>query len=265
MKLIDQRSRKIKIGPQQFITFFIPNEVCKFRAETFFCKEPETLEWIDNFSKKNSNLILIDIGANIGTYSLYNSVKFKNKSILFEPSPLNVKWIFKNINLNKISKLCHVSTIPLSNENSSNFFNLSNFDEGGALSSFGVDYGFDGNFFKSKAKMNIAGITLDRYLELFYQIEEDKKFIVKLDVDGIEHLILCGSSKTLKNKNCLSVLVEVNEDFKEQQNDIESLLAEYGFVLKAKKQSLMSQNSNLFSTSYNYIYLKKRTISKNFF
>lgn len=57
----------------------------------------------------------------------------------------------------------------------------------------------------------------------------------------------------------------MNEDFKEQQNDIESLLAEYGFVLKAKKQSLMSQNSNLFSTSYNYIYLKKRTISKNFF
>ena len=185
----------------------------------FFSKEPETLEWIDNFSEKNSNLILIDIGANIGTYSLYNSIKFKNKSILFEPPPLNIKQIFKNININKISKLCHVSTISLSNENSSNFFNLSNFDEGGALSSFGVDYGFDGNFFKSKASINIAGMNLDSYLELFYQIEEHEKFIVKLDVDGIEHLILRGASKTLKSKNCLSVLVEVNTDFKKQKKN----------------------------------------------
>ena len=34
------------------IKFFIPNHISKWRVETFFNKEPETLEWIDNFKKK---------------------------------------------------------------------------------------------------------------------------------------------------------------------------------------------------------------------
>ena len=44
-------------------------------SKYFFSKEPETLEWIDNFSKDSS--IFWDIGANIGLYSIYNSIKIK--------------------------------------------------------------------------------------------------------------------------------------------------------------------------------------------
>ena len=31
------------------INFFVPNSIVKWRVETFFIKEPETLEWIDSF------------------------------------------------------------------------------------------------------------------------------------------------------------------------------------------------------------------------
>ena len=33
----------------QNVSFFEPNSLTKWRVDTFFSKEPETLEWIDNF------------------------------------------------------------------------------------------------------------------------------------------------------------------------------------------------------------------------
>ena len=52
------------------INFFIPNETTKWRVDTLFIKEPETLEWIDSFDN-SSDFIFWDIGANIGLYSTY--------------------------------------------------------------------------------------------------------------------------------------------------------------------------------------------------
>ena len=43
-----------------------------WRVRTILDKEPDTIEWIDNFSiDNNDNFIFWDIGANIGLYSLY--------------------------------------------------------------------------------------------------------------------------------------------------------------------------------------------------
>ena len=58
------------------IIFFTPNQLIDWRVATFFTKEPETLEWIDSFEKKEK-LIFWDIGANIGLYSIYNALKNK--------------------------------------------------------------------------------------------------------------------------------------------------------------------------------------------
>ena len=51
-------------------SFFCPNELSKWRVETLYTKEPETLEWIDEF-EQNKEIIFWDIGANIGLYSIY--------------------------------------------------------------------------------------------------------------------------------------------------------------------------------------------------
>ena len=59
------------------IIFFVPNSVVQWRVNTFFSKEPETLEWIDNF-KFFKDGVFWDIGANIGLYSIYASLKHKH-------------------------------------------------------------------------------------------------------------------------------------------------------------------------------------------
>ena len=48
--------------------FSCPNSLIQWRAETFFTKEPETIEWINTFK---SDETLFDVGANIGLYSIY--------------------------------------------------------------------------------------------------------------------------------------------------------------------------------------------------
>ena len=48
------------------LSFFTPNRINLFRIKTFSEKEPETLEWIDNF---NNESVFWDVGANIGIYS----------------------------------------------------------------------------------------------------------------------------------------------------------------------------------------------------
>ena len=50
----------------------------------FYSKEPETLDWIENFDDKGK-IIFWDIGANIGLYSIYAAVKFENIDVIVEP------------------------------------------------------------------------------------------------------------------------------------------------------------------------------------
>ena len=45
------------------------------RIKTYATKEPETLQWIDEFEKGS---VLWDIGANIGLLSVHAGLNFKN-------------------------------------------------------------------------------------------------------------------------------------------------------------------------------------------
>ena len=44
---------KIKIN-EKSVFFFTPSEISKWRVETLYKKEPETLEWIDEFEIDNN-------------------------------------------------------------------------------------------------------------------------------------------------------------------------------------------------------------------
>ena len=60
----------------------------------------------------------------------------------------------------------------------------------------------------------------------------EKPNYIKIDVDGIEHLILKGSTDTLRSVK--SILVEVNKNFDSQSIDIEKYLTQSGFKLEQK-------------------------------
>ena len=116
-----------KIINNKEIIFFCPNKLIEWRVKTFHDKEPETLEWINNF-KSNEKVIFWDIGANIGLYSIYAALKFENSDIFaFEPSTSNLRVLSRNISLNNFQNKIKIITQPLNDqENIFSLFNESN-------------------------------------------------------------------------------------------------------------------------------------------
>ena len=250
---IQERSYKsIKILDKE-IKFFVPNQVTNWRVDTYFSKEPETLEWIDSFEKKE-NLIFWDIGANIGLYSIYNSLKHpKSTTIAFEPSSSNLRVLTRNISINNLEKNIKVVSIPLTNkENIFQEMNEGQFVEGGALNSFGEKFDFEGKEFKPTMKYNLLGTTINYFLENSILDIPD---YIKIDVDGIEHLILEGGDKFLNDKKVKSLSIEINENFKEQYDKVLNLMNKYEFKLLHKKHN-DDMYSEQFKNTYNYIFKK---------
>jgi len=208
------------------MTFFVPNSLNRYRIKTFATKEPETLEWIESFNQES---IFWDIGANIGLYSIY-AAKYNNAQVYaFEPSVFNLEFLAKNIYKNTLSEKVKIFPLALSNHSGFNLFKMNDPVWGGALSTYGEDYDQNGEDFKTTFEYTIAGVTADKAVEL---LSTPKPDYMKIDVDGIEHLILEGCQNILKTVH--SVLIEINDDFEEQANDSERYLLQAGLVLKEK-------------------------------
>ena len=103
---------------------------------------------------------------------------------------------------------------------------------GGAFSNFGESLDHYGKpYYKKIIFMKTLGFSVD---EMIKNMKFKQPNYIKMDVDGIEHLILKGSLDVLKNAK--SILIEVNKNYKKQSNDIEKYLSVSGFKLKKKKQ-----------------------------
>jgi len=229
------------------LKFYVPNRLSYYRIETFSTKEPETLNWIDKFEKKTT---FWDIGANIGLYSCYAAKSRECKVYAFEPSIFNLEWLGKNVFLNKLVEKIVVISNPLTEIISQNTLNFSSAEWGGALTTFGQSYGHDGKDLKKVFQFSTLGISMNDAKNL---LKIPQPEYIKIDVDGIEYLILKGGEKVLLNTK--ELLIEVNEKFVKQKNSCDQYLKKLGFDLKEKKRSDLFNNTD-FSSSYNQIWVK---------
>jgi FkbM family methyltransferase len=229
-----------------------PNSVCAMRHNSFSDKEPEMLEWIEEYGGKGA---LYDIGANIGIYSLYYAKSQPGNVYSFEPSAFNLRQLAKNVSANSLSNKITIISTPLSDKTGVSTFINSNVDEGGALNAFGVNYGHDGEpIHRRLVEYSVIGFSLDD-LKKTGAINEPPS-LIKIDVDGIEHLILSGATKTLSADTCKSVYIEVNDDFDEQSSNVRRLLETSGFTLKEKRHAKMFDNDVKIGHTYNQIWVK---------
>ena len=237
------------------VNFFVPNQITQWRVETFFTKEPETLEWIDSFNN-NKKIIFWDVGANIGLYSIYAALKYSDIEIIsFEPSTSNLRILSRNISINKLEEKIKINQLPLTkDQNQYLMFEESEFIEGYAMHTFGAGIDFKGEVIQSKNRYKIFGTNIN------YLIKNNILSIpnyIKIDVDGIEHLILEGANNYLDNSEIRSMCIEVNENFKDQFNSVLKIMDKSNFRIKHKKHASLLENSGKFSKTFNYIFEKK--------
>ena len=241
------KKKEIIIYKDLKLIFYVPNRLSHYRVNTFHTKEPETLEWIDKFKKKTT---FWDIGANIGLYSCYAAKKNLCKVYAFEPSIFNLEWLGRNIFLNNLVEKIVVIPIPLTEIISQNTLNFSSTEWSGALTTFGQSYGHDGKDLKKVFEFSTVSMSMNDLKNLLKISQPD---YIKIDVDGIEHLILQGGEKVLLNTK--ELLIEVNEKFEQQKKQCVKYLKELGFTLKEKKRSDLFKDTD-FSLTYNQIWVK---------
>lgn len=186
-------------------------------------KEPETVKWIETFGKDD---VFVDIGANVGAYSLIAS-KYCKTVYSFEPSAFNFYVLVKNILANNAANIIPFN-IALYKDKLVGKFSYGQAKEGGS-----------GNtFLKSSpdnTNLQILSYTLDDFVEEFNLPKVDH---IKLDVDGNEYEILEGATKLLTGVK--SILVESDA---ERDNKIMALLAKMG-LKKSQQHPLDYKYSN---------------------
>jgi FkbM family methyltransferase len=177
-------------------------EIEKWRAETFWSKEPETLHWINSFKQ---GATFVDVGANIGIYSLY-CVKMipLSRAIALEASKQNYNRLVENIRLNHLWG----RIVP---------FLIAVADRTDIVS-----------FQDKDSRPGATGGTIAQsrpHTEILFQTSLDSMFAwslvdpgyggemhIKIDVDGIERRIIEGAGGLLLCKFVRSVLVELEKD-----------------------------------------------------
>jgi FkbM family methyltransferase len=201
------------------------------RAKTFKFKEPDTNKWLEFFSQKP--FTLIDIGSNIGIYSLYFSkLNARNRVIAIEPDSSSFVSLIRNVNLNKI-KTIDSYPVAIGLKEKFSIFHISNFNSGAGAG--GLDYEYQ--FLKNPPTIfhqGVYALSLDSFFKKLNLFKSHKNIIIKIDTDGNELDILKSGGKVLKNFAIKSILVEINyRDFSELRF-IENILKSYGFVLCAR-------------------------------
>ena len=196
----------------------ISDELSAWRSKTFYSKEPETLKWLEFFAVINHNYeILIDVGANIGIYTLY-WLHFPNtRAIAIEPFDENIRLLSKNIRMNNFMTRVDIISKPLSSQNTLGWSTINDIRPGGS------DYKLSlNNNLNQSNSIKVETLALDSILG-----GKKEKYILKIDTDGTDFDILKGAELALKDGKIVSILIESSE---EDQGFIESYLKSFDLI-----------------------------------
>ena len=181
------------------INFYAPNPICANRASTLFSKEPETISWISGFP---SGSVLVDVGANVGCYSLY-AASLGHRVIAVEPSPGTFSVLCQNIILNDFGEL--ITAVC------------------------GVVSDFDGEMIiqpngpgEARIELGVGCLTVPAFALDTLSDQMTVPSHVKIDTDGHELEVLIGGSETLFEVE--SVIVETGHNDSDYEREISERL-----------------------------------------
>jgi FkbM family methyltransferase len=186
--------------------------------------------------------LFVDIGANIGSYTILASGEIGAKSIAVEPIPATFKSLQDNIQINRLSTKVQALNIGLSSTIGKLKFTRSMDSVNHVATNTDTD----------TIDVNID--TLDNIL-----LSDISPSILKIDVEGFETEVLLGAKNTLKDDNLKAIIIELNGSGQRYGYDeikIHEMLLDYGFMIYSydpftRKLSIATEIGNL-----NTIYLR---------
>jgi FkbM family methyltransferase len=188
------------------------------------------------------NETFVDVGANIGAYTILASKVVKSNSIAFEPLPATAERLKDQIQINRINAAVDIRNMGVGDKEGSLFFTNNN---------------------DTVNKVSLAGevenTTMVKVSTLDNELAKDNQYFFKIDVEGFEYNVIEGASAILSNNNVSAIIIELNgsgEEFGHSNEDIHKKLLSFGFFAVAYEPQtqnlteLKSYNQNGGNTIY---------------
>jgi FkbM family methyltransferase len=185
----------------------------------------------------NPNMDVIDIGANIGLYTILCSklISQNNKVLAVEPAPEAIEYLRKNIaNNNCLNVIIHegMAIERLESRQLSVIPGMSEYSSAGSISHKAVD-GIRSTL------VTASGETIDSMVER----HKLAPGLIKMDIEGGEYSALMGAISTLQKYKPV-ILLEVSNDLLQSQGssskDIEMLLLRNNYKVFDAEDSFRS-------------------------
>lgn len=221
--------------------FFVARPKFEDMTRFLFSKTVAKWEPLEEIKVKEGDVV-IDVGANVGYYSLRLASKVgKNgKVIAIEADPKSCEILKENCKLNKISNV--------------KVYNYAANEKKGTITLYTSEkHSGVNSIFESDAKnssIKVSSITLDELLEDHSEINW-----IKMDIEGAEVNALKGSSHILKKTQ--NIIIEVHEHILSQNDqkpqDVMNILKESGFKTKLFPEHWSEKTSPNKSLKSDYI------------
>ena len=179
-----------------------------------------------NIRLLKEGMIVVDVGANIGVYTILAAEKVgKNgKVIAIEPEPKNYQQLLKNIKLNNFQNVIPIN-IALADHNGSEKLYISYC--AGLHSLIASE--------NTISSIKVPLKTVDKLLE---ELNLKKIDIIKIDTEGSELPVLKGAEKTLKANPNIKIIVAA-EHYPSEIKEVSQFLNNKGFKTKVSRDGIV--------------------------
>lgn len=197
--------------------------------------------------------LFVDVGANIGSYTILASAAIGASSIAIEPLPEAYRHLLRNICLNNIGDLVQTHNIGMGREDS-----LLRFTSG--LDT--VNHVASTDEIASGDTLEVRAASLDN------TIGELDPGLIKIDVEGFETNVVAGAARVLSQNSLHAVIMELNGSGSRYGFDealLHKQMLDYGFATFSYSpfdRKLMPLQENR-SSSGNMIYIKNSNVVRD--
>lgn len=229
------------------LRYAMPGKTPLWRVQTLFTKEPSTIEWLEAIEPGS---VLLDVGANVGMYTVFAAVISEARVYAFEPESQNYGLLCRNIVGNNLSDRVTAFCCALSDEAKFSTIHLSDFTIGGSCHSFDESVDFK---LEQRKSPFIQGCFSARIDQLVADGVMPVPNHIKLDVDGFEHKVISGGSETLKKADVRSLIIEINPHLPEHRAIIDHL-ATFGFKYDPAQVAKAARTEGAFTGVGEYVF-----------
>lgn len=169
--------------------------------------------------------VFIDIGANIGTYSILHA-KNGLECIAFEPAYENYKALYINLMLNNLEHKVRIFNVGLNDQPRKAEFIFDPLNTGAThLSSIPAE---DPEIDKRGKITQVELVRLDDMIEKL-NIAKEKRILMKIDVEGMEVHVLRGAQEFIRKYPYLMITLESVHSGEQNIKEILNSIAEFEF------------------------------------